>query len=336
MKVTLKDIAQQAGVSVNTVSLALRGMPGVRRETCARIQQIASELGYAGVRETSESHNVGLVSTGARLRDSYFYMSFYQHILSETQKLGYDLMVFQGATCDVEQEQLRQKFESKSLAGIIILGDMEERIVKKVAACGIPVVATGTRYRGLQVPTVIEDNLLGAILAVDYLYERGYRKIGFLGQPLHSTGFYERYQGFLGEMFRRGLTVEPKWNLHDLDPQNVYHYQTLYDVLARMPELPEAFVCANDNLAMLAVRAISALGFSVPEDVALIGFDNSTMGKMACPSITSVDVRVRTQSKACVKCLMNVINGENIGSSRVLIPVTLAEGESVGDRRAPM
>lgn len=330
MKVTLKDIAQQAGVSVNTVSLALRNMPSVKPETRENILRIADELGYFVQRSRIQMRNIGLVSTGERLRDSYFYMSFHQYILSTAHECDFDLMVFNGASCDVDQEELRRKFESQSIAGIIILGDMEERIAAKVAGCGIPVVATGARYDALQVCTIIEDNLGGARIAVQHLYERGYRKIGFLGNPCHSTGFMERYQGYVGAMAYHDLPIDPEHTVLDLDRLHVYDYDRMLESFQRRASVPEAFLCANDNLAMITTKALIAQGLSVPNDVALVGFDNTAMGKMALPSITSVDVHCAEQAAACVKKLVSFIQSGETTKERIALPVSFAQGESVG------
>lgn len=329
MKVTLKDIALRAGVSVNTVSLALRDMPSVKQETRETILHIAEELGYLEQKGKTELHNIALISTGERLRDSYFYMSFHQYILSAAHEHHYNMMVFKGSSCDLPPEELRRKLEANSVAGIIILGDMDERIVANVAACGIPVVATGTRYHDLSVCTVIEDNLEGAYLAVRHLYERGYRRIGFLGQPRYSTGFLERYEGYVGAMGVFGLPVRPEHLIIDLNPENVYSYKRIHQAISEMSDMPEAFMCNNDNLAMIAAKALYARGLSVPGDVALLGFDNSMIGKMAMPAITSVDVCCQAQAARCVKILVDMIQGDEPETARVVMPVRLTEGESV-------
>lgn len=329
MKVTLKDIAQRCGVSVNTVSLALRNMPSVRQETRENILRAVEELGYSPQKSKSEMRNIGLVSTGARLRDSYFYMSFHQRILSTAYDHNYNMMVFKGSTCDVDPKELRRIFEANSIAGIIILGDMDERIASKVAQCGIPVVAIGTRYQNLAVCVVTEDNFQGGLLAVKYLRNRGASKIGFLGSPRHSTGFMERFQGFLGAMTHFSMPVDPEHLVLDLDPADVYNYEQMLKSLRRRSSLPEAFLCDNDNIALIGTKALLAMGLNVPQDVSLIGFDNTVMGKMAIPSITSVDVHCATQAETCVEKLISFITSGRSSKERILLPVTLTEGESV-------
>lgn len=328
MKVTMKDIAERTGVSVNTVSLALRDISSVKKETRELIRQTAAEMGYVFQKTKNEVRNIGLISTGERLQDSYFYMSFYQTILAAVHDHGYFMMIFKGDTCDAPPEMLRDLFEKHSISGLIILGDMEERIVTKIAGAGLPTVAIGTRYRDLTLPVIIEDNSQGAYLAIKYLSEKGYQNIGFMGNPLHSTGFMERYEGFMGAMFHFGLQVHPEWLVTDLDAVDVYNYERLQENLRKLPSIPEVFVCTNDNMAVLAAKIFREMNLSVPEDVALLGFDNSIIGKMSIPSITSVDVQCTLQAQNSVELLISMMEDDTRPIMRMVLPVTLSCKES--------
>lgn len=328
MKVTLKDIALKTGVSINTVSLALRESPSVKKETRDLILCTASEMGYLEQKNKSKIHHIGLISTGERLQDSYFYMSFYQRILSTVHEHGYYMMVFKGDTCDTHPDTLKNLFEMQSISGLIILGDMDERIVSKIAATHLPMIAIGTRYHNLEIPIIIEDNSEGAYIALKYLSEKGYEKIGFIGNPLHSTGFYERYEGFMGAMHRFGLSVNPDWMVTDLDSIDVYNYDRLRQLLYNLKSFPQVFVCTNDNISILAAKILSELGLSIPNDVALLGFDNSIIGNMSTPSITSIDVNCDLQAETSVNVLINIIENKIPYIPRILLPVTLSCKES--------
>ena len=96
-----------------------------------------------------------------------------------------------------------------------------------------------------------------------------------------------------------------------------------------MKSIPEAFLCANDNLAMIVAKALHNMGKKIPEDIALMGFDNSAIGKMAIPSITSIDVQCALQAEMCVKKLIDIIQKGHSEPQRIILPITLAEGESV-------
>lgn len=329
MKITMKDIAARTGVSINTVSLALRDVSTVKKETRDLIRQTAIEMGYQLQKEKeSKVRNIGLISTGERLQDSYFYMSFYQTILTTVHDLGYFMMVFKGDTCDAPPDTLRDLFDSHSISGLIVLGDMEERIVAKIAAAGLPLVAIGTRYHNLHVPVIIEDNNEGAYMAVKYLTEKGYHNLGFIGSPLHSTGFMERYEGFLGAIHHFGYALHPEWLVTNLDEIDVYNYDCLRLRLSQLDSLPQAFLCANDNLAMLTARIFREMNLAIPDDIALLGFDNSIIGKMSTPSISSVDVECILQAKTSVKLLIHMIEDSEISPARIVLPVNLSCKES--------
>ncbi|MFV0529284.1 MAG: LacI family DNA-binding transcriptional regulator [Lachnospiraceae bacterium] len=334
MKVTMKSIAQIVGVSVNTVSLALRGMPGIKEETREKIFRTAKELGYVAAPVTPEVRNICLVSKAERLRDSYFFMSFYQLILEKVKEYGYNILVYHSANIQSAQ-QITQSLKANFVSGIILLGDLEEAVVKMTASCGLPLVSIGARYHTTEVCTFIEDNQEGAYQAVAYLHEHGYRKIGFVGDPLHSTAFMERYQGYLGSLYRFGMPIDTRLHMHDIDNELRYDFRVMADKLQRMEELPEAFVCANDNLAVTAVKALNQLGIRTPEDMGLIGFDANTTGKMCTPSITSIDVCCEVQAAESVHRLMEAIDKGDVDSmsrERRLLQVRLVEGDSVVDR----
>ncbi|MDO5547812.1 MAG: LacI family DNA-binding transcriptional regulator [Eubacteriales bacterium] len=330
MRVTLKSIAEQAGVSINTVSLALRNMPNVKKETREEIFQIATELGYFNRSSRNEPQNICLISTGERLQDSYFYMNFYQKVLSVASQYHYTTIIYQISSCDIDPAELRHNFEMNSIGGAIILGDSEERIVKKILQCGIPVIGLSTRYFDAPVCSFVEDNLSGINLAVSHLKERGFTEIGFIGNPSHSTGFLDRYAGFIAAMHKNDLIIHDEYLLFDLNEGDEYVMTNLADQLAAMPKMPQAFVCANDNIAIIALKALVTIGLSVPDDVSLIGFDSSVMGKMVNPSITSIDVQCDQQTSACLKKLTEFIRTNSYSIECHRLPVKLVEGESVG------
>lgn len=330
MKVTLKQIAERAGVSINTVSLALRDMPNVNPETRARICQIAGELGYFSLKSRREpAQNLCLISTGAHLQDSYFYMSFHQLILGLAFEHGYHMMVFDNEHWDGDSQELRRHLSASSVSGILILGDMDEDLAANVVSCGLPVVAVGSRYYSLRVCTFIEDNLEAAYLAVRHLYEHGCRRLGFIGDPLYSSAFLERYQDFRSALLQFGLECDPAHLFLSARADDEDISRTLRRSLSGAADLPDAFFCANDYLGTSAAKALHELGFSVPDDISLVGVDNNPLGKMAIPSLTSIDVHCRLQAELSISKLISFVRGADYEPLRFLVPTALAEGESV-------
>lgn len=241
MRVTLKQIAERVGVSINTVSLALRDMPSVNSNTREQILRIAEELGYFEQKGRFEAtQNLCLISTGAHLKDSYFYMSFHQLILSLTYERGYNMMVFDNEYFHSDTERLRRHLNANSIDGILILGDMDEHAACHIVQCGLPVVAIGSRYHNLRICTFIEDNFQASYQAVRCLRERGYQHIGFIGDPLYSTAFLERYQSYLSVLRIFGLSAESEPQLIHFTPDN-YDPGMILQALKSYRKLPEAF-----------------------------------------------------------------------------------------------
>ncbi|MCB6365076.1 LacI family transcriptional regulator [Intestinibacillus massiliensis] len=330
MKVTLKQIAERAGVSINTVSLALRNMPSVNGNTREHIFQIAEELGYFEQKGRNEvAQNLCLISTGAHLKDSYFYMSFHQLILGLAYERGYNMMVFDNEYFNSDTERLRRHLNTNSIGGILILGDMDEHAASRIVQCGLPVVAIGSRYHDLRVCTFIEDNFQAAYQAVRHLHERGFRRIGFIGDPLYSTAFMERYQSFLSALRIFGLSSDPASHLTAFTPDN-YDQNMMLQAIQECPHLPEAFFCANDSLGIAAVKALHDAGLSIPQDISVIGVDNNPMGKMTIPSLTSVDVRCALQAELSVNKLISFVQGASYEPLRFIVPTLLIQGDSVG------
>lgn len=329
MKVTMKTIAERAGVSVNTVSQALRNMPTVKAETRETVLRIAGELGYVEARTRSENRNIALVSTVENLQDSYFYMSFQQRILQNIQSHGGTMTVYSSTNCERNPKVFWQSLIDGGIGGVVLLGDMNPHIPRTAASCGLPVIAIGTMYAHEGVCSVIEDNLNGAGLAVRHLYERGYRRIGFVGHTPHSTAFMERYLGYVGEMMRLGLLCLDEWSITSMPVE--YDSDVLSELLGKMAQIPEAFVCANDNTAIVLTKALSTYGLSIPDDVALVGFDNSLFGKMSNPTMTTVDVRCALQAETGIRLLVRTIESkESRLPMRLALPCALVEGDSVG------
>lgn len=330
MKVTLKQIAEQAGVSINTVSLALRDMPNVNADTRARICRVAGDLGYFTQKSRREpAQNLCLISTGAHLNDSYFYMSFHQLILGLAFERGYHMMVFDNEYWGGSPRELRRHLAGSAISGILILGDMDETLAANVVSCGLPVVAVGSRYHSLRVCTVIEDNLEAAYLAVRHLHARGCRRLGFIGDPLYSTAFLERYQGFRSALLQFGLDCAPAHLLLSARADDEDVSLTLGRSLRDAESLPDAFFCANDYLGIGAAKALHGLGLSVPDDISLLGVDNNPLGKMAIPSLTSVDVHCRLQAELSVSRLISFVRGADYEPLRILVPTALSDGASV-------
>ena len=336
MKVTLKQIAEKTGVSINTVSLALRGMSNISDATREKIVRTARELGYhKPLKSPAGRRNLCLVSTGMHLQDSYFYMEFYQLFLSYASAHGYTMLAMEAEYFQRDPAEIRERLAQASIGGILLLGDMKEEVFRNLYQSSLPVVAVGARYYECPVCTFIEDNQLAAHQAVHFLLENGYHRIGFVGSPLHSIAFSERYFAFRQACCRAGLTVCPADEWLDLVPDRGEedHEKRIRAHLDSGKGLPEAFFCAHDLLAITMMKTFRQRGIRVPEEAALIGVDYNPMGQIMEPRLTSVDVCCRTQAEAAVRKLIEFIESGTYLPARILLPTVLRVGGTVQNRR---
>ena len=330
MKVTMKQIAEKAGVSINTVSLALRDMPNINIETRARICAIAAELGYYSQKKQRRTADaLYLISTGTHLQDPYFYGAFQQQILAEALKNGYSMVVYDNEHWGSDAAAMSRQLRSSNVGGVLLLGDMDERYAAQIIESGLPTVAVSARFYGLRLCTFTEDNSEAAYLAVRHFVERGCRRIGFIGDPRHSTAFNERYWGFRTALSQFCMPFDATVNLLTLHEDLPNVPEAFEAALRELDHLPDAFYCANDYLGLGASKALHAMGLSIPDDISLIGTDNSPMGKLAIPSLTSIDVHCGLQVELAVRKLISFVRGAPYEPLRFVIPVTLSQGDSV-------
>ena len=336
MKVTLKQIAEKTGVSINTVSLALRGMSNISDETRERVVLAARELAYCKqLKIPAGRRNLCLVSSGMHLQDSYFYMEFYQLFLSYASAHGYTMLAMEAEYFQNNPAEIRERQEQSAIGGILALGDMKEEMFQNLYQSGLPVVAVGARYYQSPVCTFIEDNQLAAHQAVHFLIENGYKRIGFAGSPLHSIAFSERYFAFRQACYIAGLSVSPDDEWLELMPEHGVE-ENERKLLVRLDagaDLPEAFFCAHDLLAISMMKVFRQRSIRVPEHVALIGVDYNPIGQLMEPRLTSVDVCCRAQAETAVRKLIEFIESGTYLSARILLPTALRVGGTVKDRR---
>jgi DNA-binding LacI/PurR family transcriptional regulator len=337
---TSRDIADLAGVSQATVSRALRNSPLVRDETRDRIQQIARDLNYfvnrnaAGLR-THQSNTVALLlfdeTGGEEAQINPFFLSMLGYITRAASERGYDVLVsMQQFTDDWHIE-----YQASNRAdGLILLGygDYTTYREKLVALAG-----ANTRFT-IWGPTINEqpghsigcDNIGGGFQATRHLLDAGRRKIAFLGNTSRRCPeFAARYEGYCNALLAAGLAPQSR---HQVDAENVGRlgFQATQELIASGSEF-DAIFAATDVIAIGAIRALQEHGLDVPEDVAVVGFDDMPLAAHVTPALTTVRQDIREASEALVESIVGLIEGQPVESA--LMEPRLIVRESCGSNR---
>ncbi len=306
-KVTIKQVAEAAGVSTMTVSRVLNQRPDVSPETRRRVQQVIDELGYAPsaiARSliTGRSNTLGVVSTGLEF---YGPSRTLMGIEQQANELGYSLLLNLVYDPDSERgDGILEALLSHRAAGILWavpeIGPHRQWLCEETGRIDTPVVFLNMQARAGTV-TVAVDNRQGAQTATEHLLGQGYRKIGIITGPLTWWEARQREEGW-GQALRAA-------GVDDLDRLKVAGDWSpasgeagLHRLIAQAPDL-EALLACNDNMALGAMQAARSLGRAIPGDLALVGFDDIPEAAYFYPPLTTVKQGLSEMGRVAVRQL---------------------------------
>jgi alanine racemase len=336
-KTTSFDIAHRAGVSQATVSRALRNSPLVNPETRKRVQKIAREMNYrvdqraAGLR-SQRTNTIALliyedpVANEAQINP--FFLSMLGHIIRCAAAHQYDVLVsFQ----QLSTHWLHEYQSSNRADGIILLGygdfGRSASRLKQLRDDGAHFTIWGATVPELEGHAVGCQNREGGVLATQHLLDLGRSKIAFLGDNSDSyPEFKQRYQGYLDALSAAGLQADGSRQAHALNQETsgLAAIQSLLDSETQF----DAVFAASDLIAFGAIKCLRRAGIRVPEDVSVVGFDDTPAASFFNPSLTTVRQDTRKAAESLVGNLLAMIDGEEISSP--LLPLSLVVRRSCG------
>jgi LacI family transcriptional regulator len=332
-KITIQDVARRAGTSPSTVSRVLTGNANVSQELQQAVQTAIDELGYrpnllARSLKTQKTLSVGLLINDLT---NPFYSVVACSIEQALANYGYNLIL-----CNInenpEQElHYLQALYDKHVDGIIFAPTGKNGRYVRSLARHIPLVQFDRQLAGADLDTVMVDNEGGAFQATELMLEKGHQRIVILGWNLELTTNMMRLAGFKRAM--RKAQLEPNPDLIVI--QDHYRYQPsefvalTHRLLSRDPR-PTAIFALNNKFGLAALTAIRDLGLSVPDDVALVVFDDLNTFTLTDPAITAVAQPLSEIGQHCVDLLMTRLRAaDSMPAKTVTLPVQLMIRESV-------
>lgn len=307
-RVTITDVAREAGVSVATVSKVINGRDGIAAATATHVQDVVTRLGY----ESS------LVARGMRSRRTDavgvlvaefepFSTEILKGVGSALADTGYALLAYTGgASARTVRPGWERRYLSR-LSGTLIDGAVLVTPTVVEPDAGVPVVAVDPHAGPGGMPSVDSDNLAGAMLAVQHLLDLGHRRIGFLGgrRDLESSALREA--GYVQALLDAGVTPDPAL-MHVAE----YRREAAFDATAAMlalPEPPTAVFAANDVSAMGILDAAARLGVRVPDALSVVGFDDIPESASTTPPLTTVRQEIQQLGSVAVRLLLGLLDG---------------------------
>jgi LacI family transcriptional regulator len=336
-KVTLKDVADKAGVHPSTVSRALDPEKGylVRDETVARVRIVAEELGYQGDAVASGLRRGRTNTLGVVVADlgNPFIAPVVRGI--ENQLDGRGLMALIAETRDdhVRMSRVMNNLAARRVDAAIVTGARsgDARILRR-AQQQMPVVLASRYLPGSGLPAIIHDDELGGRLAADHLLRLGHRRIAQLCGPPDISSFHERTTGFRNRLAEDGVVAIETDQTADR-PVLAEGRRLMERFLDHYDELPTAIFAHNDLMAFGALEALGVRGFSCPQDVAVVGYNDTPMTAFTNPPITTVRLPGYELGRmAADTAVMLMEGGQQTGSSLVLQPVLVPRHSTLGWR----
>ncbi|MGI5899694.1 MAG: LacI family DNA-binding transcriptional regulator [Christensenellales bacterium] len=330
--IKIVDIAKDMGLSEATISNALSGRGRMKAQTRAAIISRAQEMGYTPpVRARKKSQN-SLIVIAEDLRTS-FVCHILEGIREAAQEEGLFLPIYnlgmQGVSADSmpEVKDINQAVEALigSLAapvgGAIYVAQYPRLMSGLMAGMSFPVIsAFCTRESG--VPCVHYDDKQGAYIAVNHLIDSGRNNIAMISGPIDSIGMIYRTSGYQRALVDRGLAFNPlRMRIGDWSMRSGYAVtKSLLNEDGRI----DSIFAQNDNMALGALYAIHEKGLRVPEDISIVGFDNSKTASTSIPQLSSVSPPFVQMGQQAFQMAMDMLEKKNVGNiQNVFIPCTL-------------
>lgn len=306
-KVTMQDIADQAGVSVTTVSHVVNGTATISQTVTDRVTAVIEQLGYRAKPVTQMRDGKRTIGIFAPDIANEFYAACIQVIFEEAWNHGYAVMV-----CDTRYHARAERSYIKSLVaggvcGLIFLGGIggEDSILE--AAKQIPVVLGDRSIPGQSLDCVVTDNAEIMRRMVGRLAGTGYRRLGFVGQDLEMFNVRDRFHGFEVGLEENGLELNPEWvhlsaslRLNKAGGAGAL----IRKELSAGRTVPQIYLCSSDLIAVGVMAALQEAGYRVPRDIGVVGFDDISIASCTQPPLTTIAQNIPQLGKHCFMTLL--------------------------------
>jgi len=327
-KLTIKEIAKMADVSVTAVSFVLNDKPGVSDETRKKVQKIIDETGFKPNLNSkklllNKSFNICLViNSFSSPFEDLFYFEVTRGILKRSQKYKYSITI---ANSPSSKNELPDIVCSGDTDGIIFVQDISQKLMDKAIASGIPSVIVDSHSANDKIPYVAPDYRKATSDATKHLIDRGHKKIAIIASKTVPNFYKQTIAGFKETMAAHSISINPDYyGICAINEETAYESARQ---LLTPDDRPTAIVCTVDSFAIGAMRCAKDLGLSIPHDVSFIGIDDILLSRYIEPKLTTIGIDKVKIGEIATDMLMEKINGKNPKS--ILLPMELIERDSV-------
>lgn len=328
--ITIRDVAKQSGVSVATVSRVLNGSPKVDPDLAERVRAVAAQLHYQPSKVARILAGQGSTLLGLLVTDMQnpFYLDLIRGVEEVAQEHGYLVVVCNTLENAQKEEKYLKLLAAEPIAGAIVVPTREQIAgIEYLRERAIPLVAVDRRVEDRSIDCVVIDNVAAAREAVTHLITNGYRRIGVLGGPKSITNTNERVLGYRQALQHAGIPREAALEQRGTLIGDQVGIRLTNQLLDLNPPV-EAIFAANNRLTIGAMRAIHARQMRIPEDIALVGFDDIQWAVPELVSITTVIQSAYELGSAAAYRLIQRLQKPDAPRQEIVLQHQLALGTS--------
>ncbi|CDF59070.1 LacI family DNA-binding transcriptional regulator [Thermobrachium celere] len=337
--VTIKEVAEKAGVSPSTVSRVISDSPRISEETKERVRKVMKELGYhpnaiARSLVSRTTNTIGIVMP--RAADEVFLNPFFPEALRGiakcTHQEGYCMLITTGNTDEEQLESLKTVVNGGRVDGLILMySKINDPILKAVKKMHVPFVMIGRPPKKEDLDFVDNDNVEAAFNATEYLIRMGHRRIGLINGSLNLVVSIDRFEGY-----KRALK---KYNI-DIDESIITSsefvqeggYEGMKKIL-KSPKPPTAIITTDDLMAFGAIKAAKDMGVKIPQDISIMSFNNIPLSEFATPPLTSVEINAYTLGYEAAKIVIDKLKGRCSETVSKVLKTHIIHRQSIVENR---
>lgn len=311
-----RDLAKYFGISPSAFSLIINNKPGVSDATRARVIAELQSMGYSNLIKTSAPAEtvrnllfVVFKRDGAILDMHPFFMLLIENIENRARRYGYNIMF---STFDLRSninEQIERVNSLNTSGAIIFATEMLNSDISYFSSYKKPFLLFDNDFHHMAVNTVTINNEMGTWQAIEHLVKMGHKKIGYLACKSRISSFKERESGYRSALEEFGMSLQEE-SIYHLDFTEEGSYRDFAAILKDQPSLPTAFVSDDDTIALGAMRALKEYGYSIPDDVSIIGYDDRPSCEIASTPLTTINVSKNSFAADAVDVIAGIIENQ--------------------------
>lgn len=320
--VNAMEVARLAKVSQSTVSRVFTPGSNVSEKTKKKVLEVARELGYRpnALARGLITNRTNIVGLAMRDIENPFYHEVLGKFTKRLRERGYHVLFMYTENDEIQQEEITQFLEYNVEGVIVTDAYLSSKVVSQLHENEIPVILFNRYSKDVPCYSVSCDNYAGGQEIAQYLYEQGHQNMVYITGQIETSTNQDRQSGFCDFLREKGLVPRIE--------EGNFTYEKAYEVTLRLlksKERPDAIFGANDITALGALDAVKAMGLSVPDDIAIIGFDNIKMASWPAHELTTWEQPVDEMIAVTIDTLLNEMAGNSVKPETKLIPGKLIE-----------